>query len=206
MKARLSCWWKHLKTVTKHRWIVFQQCARCGYFWQGLTHDLSKLSMAEFDSSARYFQGDRSPIEAEKAAKGYSAAWLHHKGHNPHHWEYWTDFDEGDGHVIANKIPYRYVVEMVCDWIGAGMVYSQDKWTQSEPLDYYDKVRKGRHFHEETEFLLRFFLEVIKDYGLDTFYVVARSDKLRFLYDIGMIDWALKDWFEEDNSNGKPEE
>lgn len=206
MKERLRCWWKHLKTVTKHRWIVFQQCARCGYFWQGLVHDLSKLSRAEFSSSARYFQGDRSPIEAEKAKKGYSEAWLHHKGRNPHHWEYWTDFDERDGHIIANKIQYRYVVEMVCDWIGAGMVYSQNKWTQSEPLAYYDKVRKGRHFHKETEILLRFFLETIKDYGLDKFYEVARSERLHSYYDVGVLDTELKDLFEEDDSNGKPEE
>lgn len=197
MKMYIKAELKHLRTVAKHRWVVLQQCARCGYFWQGLTHDLSKLSRAEFVSSARYFQGDRSPIEAEKAAQGYSAAWLHHKGRNPHHWEYWTDFDEGDGHVIANKIPYRYVVEMVCDWIGAGMVYSQDKWTQSEPLAYYDKVRKGRHFHEETELMLRFFLEVIKDYGLDKFYEVARSERLHSYYDVGFLDTELKDWFEE---------
>ena len=197
MKMYIKAELKHLRTVAKHRWVVLQQCARCGYFWQGLTHDLSKLSRAEFVSSARYFQGDRSPIEAEKAAQGYSAAWIHHKGRNPHHWEYWTDFDEGDGHVIANKIPYRYVVEMVCDWIGAGMVYSQDKWTQSEPLAYYDKVRKGRHFHEETELLLRFFLEVIKDYGLDKFYEVARSERLHSYYDVGFLDTELKDWFEE---------
>ena len=197
MKMYIKAELKHLRTVAKHRWVVLQQCARCGYFWQGLTHDLSKLSRAEFVSSARYFQGDRSPIEAEKAAQGYSAAWLHHKGRNPHHWEYWTDFDKGDGHVIANKIPYRYVVEMVCDWIGAGMVYSQDKWTQSEPLAYYDTVRKGRHFHEETELLLRFFLEVIKDYGLDKFYEVARSERLHSYYDVGFLDTELKDWFEE---------
>lgn len=197
MKMYIKAELKHLRIVAKHRWVVLQQCARCGYFWQGLTHDLSKLSRAEFVSSARYFQGDRSPIEAEKASQGYSAAWLHHKGRNPHHWEYWTDFDEGDGHVIANKIPYRYVVEMVCDWIGAGMVYSQDKWTQSEPLAYYDKVRKGRHFHEETEILLRFFLEVIKDYGLDKFYEVARSERLNSYYDVGFLDTELKDWFEE---------
>lgn len=188
--------WKHLKNVTKHRWIVMRQCAKCGYFWQGLAHDLSKLSRAEFASSARYFQGCRSPIEAEKAAQGYSAAWLHHKGRNPHHWEYWTDFAE-DGYVIANKIPYRYVVEMVCDWIGAGMVYSQDKWTQSEPLAYYDKVRKGRHLHEETELLLRFFLETIKDYGLDKFHEVARSERLHFYYAAGFLDAELRDWWED---------
>lgn len=197
MKMYIKAELNHLRTVAKHRWVVLQQCARCGYFWQGLVHDLSKLSRAEFSSSARYFQGCRSPIEAEKAAQGYSAAWLHHKGRNPHHWEYWTDFDELDGHIIANKIPYRYVVEMVCDWIGAGMVYSQDKWTQSEPLAYYNKVRKGRHFHKETETLIRFFLEMIKDYGLDNFYEVARSERLHSYYDVGFLDTELKDWYEE---------
>ena len=207
MITRLKYMWRHLKNVAKHRWIVFKQCASCGYFWQGLAHDLSKLSRAEFASSARYFQGCRSPIEDEKAARGYSAAWLHHKGRNPHHWEYWTDFDEWDGHVIANKIPYRYVVEMVCDWIGAGMVYSQGNWTQGDPLAYYDKVRKGRHLHEETEILLRFFLETIKDYGLDKFHEVARSSGLRFFYNVGRIELEVDDWWlEEDDSNGNPEE
>ena len=197
MKMYIKAELKHLRTVAKHRWVVFKQCARCGYFWQGITHDLSKLSRAEFASSARYFQGDRSPIEAQKAAMGYYAAWLHHNGRNPHHWEYWTDFDETDGHVIANKIPYRYVVEMVCDWIGAGMVYSQGKWTQSDPLTHYNKMRKGRHFHAETDRLIIFFVELIKEYGLTKFYEVARSERLHFYYAAGLLDAELKDWFEE---------
>lgn len=96
-----------------------------------------------------YFQGNKSPIEAQKAAEGYSVAWLHHKGHNPHHWEYWIDFDS-QGEIIANKIPYKYVIEMICDWIGAGKVYAHGTWTQSDPLDYYYKVRAGRYFHPDT--------------------------------------------------------
>ena len=197
--------WQHFCTITNHKILVMKNCFRVGLYRQGLLHDMSKYMPSEFLVGCRYYQGTRSPNNAEREITGCSTAWLHHKGHNPHHWEYWTDFDEWDGHVIANKIPYRYVVEMVCDWIGAGMVYSQDKWTQSEPLAYYDKVRKGRHFHEETEILLRFFLEVIKDYGLNNFYKVARSDMLHFFYDIRMIDWALKDWFEEDEEEDNEE-
>lgn len=164
---------KHFKTVCKHKAVVFRECRRCGLFWQGLMHDLSKFSPAEFMASARFFQGDKSPIEAEKAATGYSAAWLHHKGHNPHHWEYWTDYGD-NGEIIANKIPYKYVVEMVCDWVGAGMVYGGDKWTQHEPLKYYRKVRQERHFHPQTEILLIQFLNCIDEKGLDEFHKMAR--------------------------------
>lgn len=167
--------WKHFKVVCKHKYYVFQECAACGLFWQGLTHDLSKFSITEFISSAKYFQGDRSPIAAEKAAIGYSAAWLHHKGHNKHHWEYWTDFGR-DGRIKTIKIPKKYVVEMVCDWVGAGKAYSQEKWTPAEPLEYYMKVRSGRHFHPETERLILLLLHVIQDKGLNAFHVRARRE------------------------------
>lgn len=166
--------WNHFKTICKHKAIVFKECRACGITWQGLTHDLSKYSREEFLASAKYFQGDRSPIEAEKEAVGYSKAWLHHKGCNKHHWEWWTDFAD-DGSVIANKVPSKYVIEMVCDWIGAGMVYSGEKWVQSEPLNYYNKVRKGRYFHPETEELLVRLLEIIKDDGLERFHSICKD-------------------------------
>ena len=85
-------------------------------------------------------------------------AWMHHKGCNPHHWEYWIDYDE-NGNIIANKMPYNYVVEMVCDWIGAGKAYEKKKNGTIVHL-YYNKVRKGRHFHPETEKLIIFELSV----------------------------------------------
>lgn len=164
---------KHFVTVTKHKWVVFKECAACGIVWQGIVHDLSKYSPTEFVPSARYFQGDKSPIEKEKAERGYSAAWLHHKGHNKHHWEYWTDFDK-QGNIVANPIPRKYIVEMVCDWIGAGKVYSGDKWTQSSPWEYYNKVRAGRHFAPEVEQELVGLLAVIASNGLDRFHTVAK--------------------------------
>ena len=173
--------WKHFKTVNRHKKEVLKECWACGLIWQGIIHDLSKFGPTEFASSARYFQGTRSPIEAEKEELGYSAAWLHHKGHNKHHWEYWTDFND-DGSIKCAKIPYKYVVEMVCDWIGAGKVYSKDQWSQKSPLEYYYKVRAGRHFHKSTESLIIALLAAIAEYGLDEFHTAAKGKKLKEYY------------------------
>ena len=172
----MSYIWKHFKTVCRHKWFVFRECASCGIVWQGLTHDLSKFSPTEFISSAKYFQGNRSPIEAEKEDIGYSAAWLHHKGRNPHHWEYWTDFGP-NGEIIANKIPRKYVIEMVCDFIGAGKAYNTAKWTQRSPLEYYNKVRGGRYFHPDTEKEILKYLNYIADEGLDAFYKMVKTEE-----------------------------
>ena len=166
--------WKHFKTVCKHKQVVFRECWACGIGWQGIVHDLSKFTRTEFSPSAKYFQGNRSPIEAEKEDCGYSFAWLHHKGCNPHHWEYWIDF-ASDGGIIADRIPKKYVIEMLCDWIGAGKVYAKGKWSQNDPLDYYNKVRAGRYFHPETEQVIVRFLELIRDEGLDEFHKIARQ-------------------------------
>lgn len=165
--------WKHFKTIMEHKLVVYQECKACGIGWQGFWHDMSKFGRTEFASSAKYFQGDKSPIEQEKALRGYSVAWLHHKGHNPHHWEWWIDFD-ANGKIIANKIPSNYVIEMICDWIGAGKVYSKEKWDQHEPYNYYMKVRKGRYFHPETENLILDLLEIIDQQGLDDFHRICK--------------------------------
>ena len=177
--------WKHLKTICRHKAVVFQECKSCGLIWQGLVHDLSKFSMIEFESSAKYFQGDRSPIEAEKECCGYSLAWQHHKGHNPHHWEYWIDYGE-NGEIIAQKIPWKYVIEMICDWIGAGKVYGGEEWTQAEPLNYYLRVRKGRHFHPDTEKLIIVLLELIRDDGLEAFHKKAKDPGYLYIDYVGM--------------------
>lgn len=171
----MNKFFSHLKTVCKHRYYVFRECASCGIIWQGLIHDLSKFSAEEFLSSVKYYQGDRSPIDAEKEAIGYSKAWLHHKGRNKHHWEYWTDFNAKTGEVIANNIPKKYCIEMICDWIGAGKAYMGDAWTEYAPLEHFERVRSGRHFHPETEELLSNLLKIIHINGLDAFHSVCKT-------------------------------
>ena len=129
----------HLKTILIHKWYVGIECFKRGLYWQGIVHDLSKFSYVEFFTSARYFQGTSSPIDAEKREKGYSIAWLNHKAKNKHHWIYWTD--RKDGQWIAVPMPEKYIQEMLCDYIGAGKAYSKDKkWTLKSPLEYYNNV------------------------------------------------------------------
>ena len=90
--------WAHLHTVRHHRKLVRQHCFAVGLYRQGLLHDLSKYSPIEFFAGVRYFQGNRSPNDAQRKAVGYSASWLHHKGRNRHHLEYWIDYSAHGKH------------------------------------------------------------------------------------------------------------
>ena len=87
-----------------------QYCFRLGLYWQGLTHDLSKFSPVEFWAGVKYFQGDRSPNDAQRRDKGYSASWMHHKGRNRHHFEYWTDYGVSGEGIIGVEMPKKYGV------------------------------------------------------------------------------------------------
>ena len=167
---------KHFTLITKHKILVGKYCFKCGQFKRGLLHDNSKYSPTEFISGAKYYQGDASLIDSEKNAIGYSVAWQHHKGHNPHHWEYWID-NIGSRKNTPIKIPYDYVIEMICDWRGAGKTYSRDKWTQSEPYEYYRMVKEGRIIHPRTEKIIIYLLEIIRDEGLNKFCEAAMFPK-----------------------------
>lgn len=177
----LKQYYNHLKTITKHKMIVMKLCFKCGYFKRGLLHDLSKYGPTEFIASAKHFQGTRSPIDAEKEELGYSLAWQHHQNHNPHHWEYWIDYNN-NGEPVAVKIPYEYVVEMVCDWVGAGIVYSKTKCDFNipyvEPIEYYFNHLKGRHFHHQTQGLIEIFLTVIRNHGVNSFCKIATKNSI----------------------------
>ena len=163
---------KHLITITKHKYYVGKFCFKCGFYKRGILHDLSKYGFTEFFSSAKYFQGTRSPIDVEKDQTGYSLAWQHHKGHNPHHWEYWID-NLGTKENTPIKIPYEYVIEMICDWLGAGIVYSKQQVDfnepYSEPLIYYKKHIEQRIFHPQTQKLIENCLEIINEKGINYF-------------------------------------
>jgi hypothetical protein len=142
----------HFSKIIKHKWYVTCACFRCGLIWQGLVHDISKFSPIEFFSGVKYFKGSGSPIGVEKSIKGYSEAWQHHKGRNKHHWEYWTDFQNGK--IILIKIPPQYVIEMICDWVGAGKAYNNqlDPWSIDVLKQYYkDHILPGMYIHKSTQ-------------------------------------------------------
>ena len=157
---------KHYRTIHHHKMLVMKNCFRCGLYWQGLTHDLSKLAPVEFWAGAKYWQGTCSPNNAQRQTEGYSAAWLHHKGRNKHHYEYWIDIsvrkEEG---LVGNKMPLRYVAEMICDRIAACEVYKGKAYTSAAPLEYYEFTKKYITIHPETRALLERLLIMLKDRG-----------------------------------------
>ena len=158
---------KHLWTVTHHKLLVMQGCFKVGLYRQGILHDLSKYSPTEFLVGARYFQGNRSPNNAEREDIGYSSSWLHHKGRNRHHFEYWVDYNlrgkDGESPLVPVKMPGRYVVEMLMDRIAASKIYKGDAYTDASPLQYFDGGRARKFMHPETAALLEQFLNMLAE-------------------------------------------
>lgn len=170
----------HFRTITRHKILVARECFRVGLWRQGLLHDLSKYSWEEFSSGIRYYQGTRSPNAAEKEAVGYSAAWLHHKGRNKHHFEYWIDFEPGrSGKLVGNPMPLRYVIEMFLDRVAASKVYKGDDYTDSSALSYYNIVRGAGYMHRKTQHELEFLLKMLAESGEDRTYAFIRALLLR---------------------------
>ena len=130
----------HIKTVHTHRKWVRHYCFKAGLYRQGLTHDLSKYSPTEFFESIKYYTGTCSPIDICKKEKGYSAAWMHHKGRNKHHYEFWMDnFDNGCEALI---MPYKYALEMVCDNLGASRAYNGTDFSFKLVLEWWFKKKE----------------------------------------------------------------
>lgn len=157
--------WQHFKTITHHRHLVMLGCFRVGLVWRGLTHDLSKYSPCEFLTGVRYYQGDRSPNTAEREAKGYSEAWMHHKGRNRHHFEYWTDLNISSRRYEPVEMPTVYLVEMVMDRIAACKTYQGAAYTDASPLTYLLRARESSSVHPATLRKLRFLLQMLADRG-----------------------------------------
>ena len=160
---------EHFQTITYHRKLVREGCFKVGLYWQGLTHDLSKFSPTEFLVGIKYFQGDRSPNNAEKEAKGYSSSWLHHKGRNKHHFENWMDYTmpgTSDQLLIGMKMPVRYVVEMFMDRIAACKVYQKDAYTDASPLEYHERSKRVKAvMHPETIALIEKLMKMLAEEG-----------------------------------------
>ena len=157
--------WQHFKTITKHHFLVLAGCFRIGLYWQGLIHDLSKYSPTEFGIGAAYYQGNRSPNAAEREDKGYSEAWMHHKGRNRHHYEYWTDMNRQTGHYESVAMPRKYLAEMVMDRRAACIVYQGKDYTDGSALAYFLKSRERYLMHPSTQRELEYILTMLRDQG-----------------------------------------
>lgn len=165
MKISIKKAMGHLRTTLRHRHRVIAHCAHCGILRQGLLHDLSKYSPTEFVQGMKYYQGTRSPNEAERRDRGYSVAWMHHKGRNRHHFEYWTDYNILTRRTEAVKMPLKYVKEMFCDRVAATKVYRRGDYNDGAALEYFLGGNAKNTMHPETAALLEKLLVMLKEEG-----------------------------------------
>ena len=174
----------HLKTINQHRRLVRRGCFKIGLYKQGLLHDLSKYSPVEFGVGVRYWQGDRSPNNAEREAKGYSESWMHHKGRNKHHFEYWNDYNiQRNGKPIINvDMPDIYIAEMLVDRISACKVYHGSAYTDSSAWEYYSKSNHEDLMSESTRQKLEMLLKYQAENGEDALYKYIREVFLKGKY------------------------
>ena len=168
----------HLHTINKHRFKVFILCCKCGFIWRGLTHDLSKYSPTEFFEGVKYYAGGkRSPIIMCKNDIGYSKAWLHHKGRNKHHSEYWLDLA---AKTKAPIISFNYSVEMVCDRIAACKTYQKKNYKDISPYYYWNEHRDDEIMNRKNQ---KFITEVFELLSVHGEKVVLNKKYLKKIYD-----------------------
>ena len=168
----------HFRTITKHRHLVCKYCFRLGLYRQGLLHDMSKYSITEFWRGAKYYQGFRSPNDAERRETGVSLAWLHHKGRNKHHLEYWIDYNlekNAQSSMTGYKMPVKYVAEMFCDRLAACRVYLKEAYTDDSAYDYYVKSKSHLLIHPETSEEIERMLLTLKEEGEEAAFAFVRK-------------------------------
>ena len=166
---------RHFYTITRHRHRVIAHCFRAGVGFQGLFHDLSKYSPTEFLPGAKYYQGTRSPNEMERELYGYSLAWMHHKGRNRHHFEYWNDLNTETKMYEPVRMPMRFVKEMFCDRVAASKIYQGKNYTDEHPLTYFRRGNARKKMHADTADLLEDWLVMLAEKGeKETFAYIKR--------------------------------
>lgn len=165
----------HFKTITRHRHTVIAHSRLAGILFQGLRHDLSKYSPTEFIPGARFYCGDRSPNEEERALYGYSAAWLHHKGRNRHHFEYWSDYNVKTKEFGPVPMPPKYIAEMFCDRVAASKIYQGKKYTDKHPLEYFMRSKGRRPIDPNTSDTIEGLLRTLAEDGEDAAFTAVRK-------------------------------
>lgn len=161
----MSKFFKHLNKILTHKRWVAHYCFMCGLYRQGIMHDMSKFSPTEFWESVKYYQGTRSPIDACKEDKGYSMAWFHHRGRNKHHWEFWMDdFEKGS---IPKKMPFKYALEMICDYLGAGRAYAGKGFTMETEYNWWLKKKTTAKMHADTFAFACEIMDHMKEIGIE---------------------------------------
>ncbi|SFP90754.1 hypothetical protein SAMN02910358_00021 [Lachnospiraceae bacterium XBB1006] len=169
----------HLKTINHHKWLVMTHCFRLGLIRQGLLHDLSKYNPVELFPGCKYYTPGKSPHFKARQELGLSEAWLHHKGRNKHHFEYWIDYEQKSKGLAGMKMPLRYVVEMFVDRMCACKNYYGEAYTCRSPWEYYERNKKYYLMHPDTQALLEELLLMLRDEGEEKTFRYIRTRVLK---------------------------
>ncbi|MEG0307787.1 MAG: DUF5662 family protein [Clostridium sp.] len=171
----------HFRTITKHKLLVMKYCFKVGLYKQGLLHDMSKYTWVEFSAGIKYYRGTISPNGVQKQVEGLSKAWLHHKGRNKHHLEYWIDYGlKIEDGMVGMKMPTKYVIEMFVDRMAASINYEKEKYTDKSPLIYYERGKNYCILHQETRKTLEKLLNMLANEGEDITINYIKNNVLKY--------------------------
>ncbi len=160
----MSSFFKHLGLVNRHRLHVFLNGRKCGIGVHCLFHDLSKYGPTELFTSAKYYDGHHSPVLEERLQNDYfSAICQHHTRRNKHHWEYWTDFFQGN--ILARAMPWKYATEYVCDMLSASYCYNPKTFSGATAYEYFAARCDHYYLSEVTRRYVLWCLERFRDLG-----------------------------------------
>lgn len=166
----------HIGTVCKHKHHVRVACFKMGRYRQGIFHDMSKFSLTEFVPSVKYYSGTFSPNNVDRVLNGCSSSWLHHKGRNRHHFEYWIDFTpQKEPYVMGCRMPLKYVAEMVADRYAACVAYNGKNYSKGDAWEYYARGKGNHIIHPDTIAVLEKALAVMRDDGEDAAFAYMKS-------------------------------
>lgn len=114
-------------------------------------HDTSKNDLAEYDAYDAYFYGEN---RSYAVVQDFNRAWLHHIHNNPHHWQHWILVHDEPGDDTIIRMPYLYVIEMICDWWS----FAFRKGDLNAIFTWWDKhkdyIRLNKFTRKEVEYIL----------------------------------------------------
>jgi hypothetical protein len=139
-------YFRYIWAIIKHKWFVFLECAKYGLVWRGLVHDWHKFLPSEFFAYMEKFYGDYgSDIQKPQVNECFLIAMNHHMARAKHHWNYWVYLGY-DKELVPIRMPYKYLLEMVCDWKGASRAYSG----KNDCKEWYEGVKDRIVLHSDT--------------------------------------------------------
>lgn len=163
---------KYLKYVLRHKWYVMIECFRFGLIWRGIMHDMSKLRPSEFIPYANFFYGNGNDIRSRRDKSGYykptdtgdkefDFAWLFHQKRNSHHWQWWVLPEDGGGLKVLEMSDVA-ILEMVCDWLGAGKAQGKfspknDKFKETRA--WYSVNKEKMQLHPKTRRIVEYIIK-----------------------------------------------